>query len=60
MSELEPSGYSAPFAERLRALGLQPVHDLSSGRPPLPGDPSFTTDADFLAPSVAWRASPKP
>lgn len=53
MSELDPSAYSGPFAERLRALGLRPVLIGALAALRYRATPRFTTDVDYLAPSVA-------
>jgi hypothetical protein len=56
MSELDPSAYSAPFAERLRALGVRPVLIGALAALRYRATPRFTTDADYLASSVAGLA----
>lgn len=56
MSELEPSDYSAQFAERLWALGIDAVLIGALAALRYRATPRFTTDVDFLTRSLAGVA----
>lgn len=52
----EPSDYSGPFAERLRAMGLEPVLVGALAAATYRKSPRFTTDVDFMVREFADAA----